>query len=111
MTVINLYWTVHDIGGCRAGVMVEAARNTDPATSEIIRGWVEQLTAQGVLRAGTTITVHGDTATIRQPRLPQPESELTLRVGDWIVHAERCLLVVTDEDFPADFSNRQLKPA
>ena len=104
MTVINLYWTIRADGDRKPGLMVEAARNTDRATLDIIRFWVEQLTAQAVLRAGTTITVHGDTATIRQPR--QPELELTLKAGDWIVHASDRLLVVVDDAFPADYSNK-----
>lgn len=102
MTAINLYWTVRADGDRRAGLLVEAARNSDLETLDVIRGWVEQLTAQGVLRAGTTITVHSDAATIRQPRRPEPE--LTLNVEDWIVHASGCLLVVVDAAFREDYS-------
>ncbi|WP_410593644.1 hypothetical protein [Amycolatopsis sp. lyj-23] len=102
MTVINLYWALRADGDRRAGLMIEAARNTDPDTLDIIRGWVEQLAAQAVLHAGTTITVHGNTATIRQPR--QPEPELTLNFQDWIIHAADRLLVVDDDVFHADYS-------
>ncbi|MFJ7212750.1 hypothetical protein [Amycolatopsis sp. NPDC098790] len=106
MSEIDLYWTVRADGGLKAGQLVEAARNTSPAVLEVIRGWVEQLDAQAVLRTPTAIAVDGDTATIRQPR--QPEPELTLGAGDWIVHASGRLLVVVDDDdaFHADFSTR-----
>ncbi|MBE8523071.1 hypothetical protein ILP97_37215 [Amycolatopsis sp. H6(2020)] len=100
MTVINLYWALRADGDRKAGLMIEAARNTDLDTLDVIRGWVEQLTAQAVLRAGTTITVHGHTATIRQPRQP----ELTLNTGDWIIHASDRVLIVNDDAFHADYS-------
>ncbi|WP_103349878.1 hypothetical protein [Amycolatopsis sp. CA-128772] len=99
MTEINLYWTVRAYGELKAGPMVEAARNTSTAVLEVIRGWVDQLDAQAVLHTPTAITVHGDTATIRQPK-----PELTLGAGDWIVHASGRLLAVNDDAFRADFS-------
>lgn len=124
MTVIDLYWTVHADEESKAGQLVEAARNANPGTLEVIRGWVEQLTAQAVLRTGTAITVDGDTATIRQPRrrvtpadqqadqqARQPEPELTLKPGNWIVHAGSRLLVVDDETFRQDYSAEPRLPA
>lgn len=99
MTVINLYWTTRPDGDRPAGKLVEAARNTDLDTLDVIRGWVEQLIAQAVLHASTTITVHGDAATIRQ----RTEPGLTLASGDWIVHAADRLLVVDDAVFRANY--------
>ncbi len=100
VTVINLYWTLRSADDRPAGQLVEAARNTDFNTLDVVRGWVEQLTAQGVLRAGTDITVHHDTASIRQ----RHEPDLTLTSGDWIVHAPDRLLVVDDAAFRATYS-------
>ncbi len=100
MTEIDLYWTVHADGERKAGQTVEGARNNGPAVLEVARDWVEQLDAQAVLRTPTAITVDGDTATIRQPR--QPEPELTLGAGDWIVHASGRLLV-DDDALRTDF--------
>ncbi|MGW5743701.1 hypothetical protein [Amycolatopsis sp. NPDC003861] len=107
MTVIKLYWVLRagDAHDLKVGQMVEAVRNADPETlDDVIRGWVEQLTAQAVLSAGTAIAVDNDTATIRQPRRPGPD--LTLGAGDWILHAGPRLLVVTDDAFRAGFSSR-----
>lgn len=101
MTVIDLYWTDHSVGARKPGQVVEAARNTDIDTLNVIRGWVEQLAAQ-VLRTGTTITVAGDTATIHQPR----EAELTLAAGAWVVFAGDRLVVVADDDFREGFSTK-----
>ncbi|MET8848547.1 hypothetical protein [Amycolatopsis sp. NPDC004625] len=104
MTVIDLYWAVRadDVLGLKAEQMVEAVRNAGfDMLDDVIRGWVEQLTAQAVLSAGTEIAVHSDTATIRQPRRPEPD--LTLGAGDWLVHAGPRLLVVTDDAFREGF--------
>jgi hypothetical protein len=112
MPAIKLYRVVctDDAHGLKAGQMVEAVRNAGPETlADVIRGWVEQLTAQAVLRAETTIAVHGDTATIRQPR--QPEPDLTLGAGNWLVHAGPRLLLVTDDAFREGFSSRWLSRA
>ncbi|MFB9686077.1 hypothetical protein [Amycolatopsis plumensis] len=104
MPAIELYRVVRadDIHDLKAGQVVEVVRNAGPQMlDDVIRGWVEQLTAQAVLSAGTAIAVHGETATIRQPR--QPEPDLTLGAGDWLVHTRTRLLVVTDDAFHEGF--------